>query len=109
MKTFNELAHDEFEQNFDMLSDLDYGYCSATGEYEIPMAEWDGPYGRHWSKYVSEEARTKALNEHTAKMEAWVAKREVELMQEAQQRISKRVANDNTLANLCPQLAKLAK
>jgi hypothetical protein len=48
------------------LSDLDYAFNPETGEYDIPAVEWDGEYGKHWSYYESEEARTKALNENQA-------------------------------------------
>jgi hypothetical protein len=55
--TDRELA--QMEQWLDGLSDL----CEMTdGTWGI---EWDGPYGRHWDRYDTEEEACEALDRHS--------------------------------------------
>ncbi len=50
----------------EFVSDLDYGFNPVTGEFDIPAIEWDGDYGKRWSFYESEEARSEALAKNKA-------------------------------------------
>jgi len=49
----------------DSISDFDYGYNPKTDEFDRPGIEWDGPYGRHWDFFDTEEQRTLALERHS--------------------------------------------
>jgi hypothetical protein len=45
------------------LSDMDYGYNKLTGEYDVPMVEWESDH-RWWERFDSEEARHNALRKN---------------------------------------------
>jgi|SaaInlV_200m_DNA_2_1039689.scaffolds.fasta_scaffold19391_6 hypothetical protein len=55
-----------------VLSDIDYGYNTENGKYDVPAIEWDSFYGTHWSYYESEDARQNALDTYELDMERWV-------------------------------------
>ncbi len=93
----------------DVLSDVDMGFNRETNEYDVPSVEWDGPYGRHWSRYISEEARDEALNAYQKDLDEWVAsyriEREVKI--KAKKAEVKRIAGLSTLGIQFPELANL--
>lgn len=104
-------AVQEYFWSHDALSDMDSAYNPETKEFDIPSAEWDGIYGKHWVKYVSEEARDKALKSYQCDMNKWVANRmkeiKVEKIKEQEEMALKRMqskACDNTFGNLFPEL-----
>lgn len=93
----------------DMVSDLDYGYNHEDGKWNVPSIEWDGWYGKHWSRYESEEARSNALNEYNKNLNAWVLNyREVIAAEKAGKKAEqKRIANLNTLGGQFPEIWKV--
>lgn len=44
----------------------------VLSDMEDLSLEWDGPYGKHWSSYIDEEARNAALDRYDADLNAWV-------------------------------------
>jgi hypothetical protein len=66
---------DEYAQHNDIVSDTDHTWPDGN-----PTIEWDGPYGRHISEYVSEEGRDAALEKHRKEITTWVIKRRVSLI-----------------------------
>lgn len=99
----------EYSWQYDVLSDMDYSLNSETGEYTVPAVEWDGPYGTHWVRFVSEEARELALTEYQTHMNGWVIelrKRKFEEL-EAKRLASKKLQEMKTLGGQFPQLMKL--
>lgn len=107
MRTLSEIARAEFSEQFEGLSDMDFGYNPVTKQYDVPMIEWDGPYGRHWSRYESEEARTEALERYSSHRESWILSRIKELEKVVEERIRQREMTDNTIGNLFPNLKNL--
>lgn len=63
---------DAYASQFEVVSDLDSTWPDGN-----PTIEWDGPYGRHTSEYVSEEYRAAALAKHNAHMTSRVIKQRV--------------------------------
>jgi hypothetical protein len=105
-KLVRELT-DEFFINNKALSDIDYGYNSETGEYDIPKLEWDYYMGRYWTSYESEEARTIALDEYQADLDDYVAKGIAALKKKKRDTWLNHLASKNTIGNMFPQLSKL--
>jgi hypothetical protein len=106
-KKLEKLAWEEFQNNYDTLSDLDYSYNKQTGEYDIPSIEWDGPYGKHWVRFDSEEERTEALEKYNKNVKDFT---EIFIKQKEEERQKRRAeyeANRNTIGNLFPDLSKL--
>ena len=66
------------------VSDLDYAFNQATGQWDIPAVEWETPYGRFWERFESEEARSKALEENKAYNESPEVKAYIQEMDEAE-------------------------
>ena len=103
----------EYECENDMLSDIDYGLNHETGEYTVPMLEWDGYYGKHWERFESEEARTECLNRYEGRRERWlIAHREAvkkAAIKKGQEMAAKRKAlhDMKNLGGLFPQLSEL--
>ena len=95
-----------YEAGNEGVSDLDYAYNRESGKWDIPSIEWDGWYGTHWSRYESEEARTKALDKHVKDMNAWVLNyREVKVAEKAAKKEEiKRIANLGTLGGQFPEI-----
>jgi hypothetical protein len=48
------------------VSDLDYSFNPATGEYDVPAVEWSTYMGCFWERFESEEARSEALDKNQA-------------------------------------------
>ena len=93
----------------DGLSDLDYAFNPETEKFDIPTIEWDGWMGKHVQRFDSEEARTEALNDYQAYMNAWVLKHREELKQAniSKQKEAKRMREINTLGIQFPVLKEL--
>ena len=109
MKNLKQIANNEFTEIFGGVSDISYGYNSKTNKWDLPKVEWESGYGRHWSSYESEMARNAALNIHDQERRMWIKNRVRELEREIQRKKAERIANNNTIGNLFPQLAMLAK
>lgn len=100
---------DLFSDEHNMLSDMDYGRNQETGEYDVPALEWDGPYGKHWSYYDSEEDRQYALDQYEMGLEHWVKKHRITVQWEKEQKEKKirEIENSKTLGGMFPELEKL--
>ena len=107
MKTLKQKAIEQVGQYMKMVSDIDYSYNEDTQQWDIPAVEWDGGYGRHWSRYESEEARTQAMQENEREFDAEVEKVYKQLVNAAAMRYAQNEQATNTLGNICPQLAQL--
>lgn len=66
------------------VSDIDYSFNKATGNWDIPAIEWETPYGRFWERFESEEARNKVLDENRAYNESPEVKAYIQEMNEAE-------------------------
>jgi hypothetical protein len=104
MKDLTKIARNEYFEMFDGVSDVDFGFNSETGQFDIPSIEWDGVYGTHWTRYGSEEERSQVLKEHQRHMEVWCKNRVTELEEERRLRDISRQESMNTLGNLFPDL-----
>lgn len=107
-----EVSNKEFEkysQEFDIVSDVDYGYNNETGEFDVPSIEWCGVYGIHWSQYETEEQRSEVLREHEQHMNKWVLnyRLEQEKKREETKRKNRQLRELKTLGAQCPQLKEL--
>jgi len=93
----------------DVLSDMDYGYNRETGEYTVPALEWDGWYGKHWSYFVSEEAREARLERYNDDMVKFTLAYRIDKENERKAKIAerKRVHSLKTLGGQFPELRNL--
>jgi hypothetical protein len=66
------------------VSDLDYMFNQATGQWDVPAVEWETPYGRFRERFESEEERSKALTENQAYNETPEVKAYIQEMDEAE-------------------------
>ena len=66
------------------VSDLDYMFNQATGQWDVPAVEWETPYGRFRERFESEEARSQALAENKAYNESPEVKACIQEMEEAE-------------------------
>ena len=104
---------DAWGRENDGISDIDYSYNPETKEYDIPSVEWDGPYGRHWVRYESQEAMEKALNRHELQRNQWILEYRTRSIQEAidkgrkMREISKQKREAKTLGGQFPVLKQL--
>ena len=105
---------DKFSEENDCLSDVDYSYNVLSGEYDRPNIEWDGPYGRRWESFDSEEARTERLQRYQRELNEWVIqyrineeKRQIEFDKKLAANKAYWRSLQNNLGNLCPQLNQL--
>jgi len=99
-------ALDELARTTVSLSDMDYSYNPETKKYDIPAVEWDGCYGKHWQRFESEEARTKALDEHESEWQRAVIGVLVSIDRAKAERRKEAAGSRNTIGNLFPELLK---
>lgn len=80
------LTREEYKQlksRIYVLSDLDYSYNQVTQKWDIPCIEWDGPFGKNWVEYESEEARDLALKDYQIEFEQVLSEIQLEIKEES--------------------------
>lgn len=70
------------------VSDLDYMFNQATGQWDVPAVEWQTPYGSFRERFESEEARSQALAENEAYNETPEVKAYIHEMDDAEDKWS---------------------
>ena len=76
MKNDFKITNEEFQKYCDnggyYVSDMSYGMNRETGEYDVPVVEWESDMGRYWERFDSEEARSKELQKNDRQMKQFV-------------------------------------
>ena len=106
------MTREEFDiycQENDALSDLDYGYNPETEEFDVPSIEWDGPMGRHWERFETEEMRDEALAKYKRDLHEWTVNYRRKQWEErmAKAKEAERIENLKTIGGQNPELKEL--
>ena len=106
-----KITQKEFDKFFEtnvLLSDMDFGR-DENGEFTVPMIEWDGIYGKHWSRYDTEEDRQFALDQYEIGLESWVKAYRVKVQWEKEQKEkeTQKIEGLKTIGGMFPELEEL--
>lgn len=90
-----------YSRYYDTISDIDSTYPENK-----PSLEWDGPYGKHWVVFNTEEELAEVLAKHQQHMNSWVIKYRVSLIK-AKHEARRKHEEFFTLGGQFPQLEQI--